>query len=188
MCEDAHWVVPRKRRDFPLPMFGSDPPSSEQKEPRVLSAVSVRGRGGLVFLCLDSSLFTVGFIAAITCSINTGTGYGGGTAGKLRCVHQDPCREMRKILQSPDPVFLNPRQFTISTTPQPPGVCPITRTNCGPTSTSIRIKGVCMTDTWQLMVMVMTAILRTHEPGFCCNVCYLQTPLIHSSPCLCRQQ
>ena len=53
-----------------------------------------------MFLCLDSSLFTVGFIAAITCSINTGTGYGGGTAGKLRCVRQDPCREMRKIVSS----------------------------------------------------------------------------------------
>ena len=34
----------------------------------------------------------------------------------------------------------------------------------------------------------MTAVLRTHEPGFCPNVCYLQPPLIHSSPCLCRQQ
>ena len=75
-----HWVVPRKRRDSPLPMFGSDPPSSEQKEPRVLSV----SRGGLMFppdpaRTLDSNLFTVGLIAAITCSINTGTGYGGGT-------------------------------------------------------------------------------------------------------------
>ena len=68
-----------KEEERPVPMFGSDPPSTEQKEPHVLSAVSVRGRGGLVFLRLDSSLFTVGFIAAITCSINTGTGYGGGT-------------------------------------------------------------------------------------------------------------
>ena len=72
--------------------------------------------------------------------------------------------------------------------PHLPGVCPLARTNWGPPPISICIKGVCMTDTWQLMVMVMTAILRTHEPGFCRNVCYLQTPLIHSSPCLCRQQ
>ena len=75
-----HWVVPRKRRDHCQCLDQILPRhSSEQKEPRVLSAMSVRGRGGLVFLRLDSSLFTVGFIAAITCSINTGTGYGGGT-------------------------------------------------------------------------------------------------------------
>ena len=65
-------------------MFGSDPPSSEQKEPRVLSVS--KDRGGLMFppdpaRTLDSNLFTVGLIAAITCSINTGTGYGGGTLG-----------------------------------------------------------------------------------------------------------
>ena len=39
-----------KEEERPVPMFGSDPPSTEQKEPHVLSAVSVRGRGGLVFL------------------------------------------------------------------------------------------------------------------------------------------